>query len=139
MIIRTGGDEFCILLPKTSYQEAEIIQNSIHDKSHTGRLMVENDLLYPSISTGCSTKTDISIKFEQIYKEAEDYMYQHKLLARKGIHSVFLKYITTTIFEKSNETQEHCQRMADMAKALGEQLKLSNQELDTLEFSCFTS
>ena len=55
LIIRTGGDEFCILLPRTSYQEAEMIQNAIHDKSREGKLTVENDLLYPSISTGCST------------------------------------------------------------------------------------
>ncbi len=135
IIIRTGGDEFCILLPNTSYQEAEIFQNVIHDKSHEGKLTVENDLLYPSISTGCSTKTNISSNFEEIFKEAEDYMYQHKLLARKGVHSMFLKYITTTIFEKSNETQEHCQRMANMAKALGEQLQLPNRDLDTLELA----
>ena len=135
LIIRTGGDEFCILLPRTSYQEAEMIQNAIHDKSREGKLTVENDLLYPSISTGCSTKTVSSTNFEEVFKEAEDYMYQHKLLARKGVHSMFLKYITTTIFEKSNETQEHCQRMSNMAKALGEQLQLPNRDLDTLELA----
>ncbi|MDD4643156.1 MAG: diguanylate cyclase [Erysipelotrichaceae bacterium] len=136
MIVRTGGDEFCIIMPKTPYQTAEKIQNAIRDHStHDKANNIENELLSPNISTGCATKSNMETSFADVFKEAEDYMYQSKLLSRKGIHSIFLKYITTTIFEKSNETQEHCQRMSNMARKMGEQLKLNNRELDTLELA----
>ncbi len=135
MLVRTGGDEFSIILPKTSYHEAESIHEGINKKCIEEQQHVDNELLFPSISMGYATKTSMDEKLESIFNEAEEYMYRRKLLARKGVHSVFLKYIMTTIYEKSNETQEHCQRMVDMAKHLGSLLNVPHRELDTLELA----
>jgi HD-GYP domain-containing protein (c-di-GMP phosphodiesterase class II) len=62
-------------------------------------------------------------------------MYRKKLLDYKSFHSTVLNSIKTTLFEKSNETEEHAERMAGMAKQLGQVLGLDQEELVALELA----
>jgi len=135
IIIRTGGDEFMIILPETTNEEVETILANMYEECQTAKEQVNNDLHFPSISMGCSTKEFESDSLDETTKIAEEYMYRRKLLARKGVHSIFLKYIKTTIYEKSNETQEHCRRMAYLARRIGKTLNFSQQELDKIELA----
>jgi len=135
IIIRTGGDEFMIFLPRTTNIEVEKILSDMYEQCRIAKEQSNNDLHFPSISMGCATKKLESDSLNQTTKLAEDYMYQRKLLARKGVHSIFLNYIKTTIYEKSNETQEHCQRMIYLARKIGKALNFSQQELDKLELA----
>lgn len=52
---------------------------------------------------------------------------------QKSLRSDYLSYIKTTMFEKSNETEEHAERLAKLSKKLGEAMGLSENELDELE------
>lgn len=64
---------------------------------------------------------------------AEDLMYRRKLLEEKSLHNDFLSSIKTTMFEKSNETEEHAERLAELSKKLGKAMGLSEDKLDELE------
>ncbi|MPM73872.1 hypothetical protein SDC9_120857 [bioreactor metagenome] len=135
IITRTGGDEFFVFLPRTSNAEVEAIHQQITEYCEEHKAQSTDSLIFPSISMGFSTKNDWDENINILIKDAEEAMYRRKLLARKGIHGLFLKYITTTIYEKSNETQEHCQRMAKLARELGQLIKLPFTDLDTLELA----
>ena len=60
-------------------------------------------------------------------------MYRRKLLEQKSPHNDYLTYIKTTMLEKSNETEEHEERLVKLSKKLGEKMGLSEDEQDELE------
>lgn len=132
-VCRTGGDEFCILLPKIHNQGAKVILDRIIKKCKDYSDEKDKETYYISIALGHSTKMKIEEPFEKVFKDAEELMYRMKLLEHKSIHSSIISSIKTTMFEKSNETEEHAERIAKLSRKLGESLGLNNEELNDLE------
>ncbi|MDD3307464.1 MAG: diguanylate cyclase [Acetobacterium sp.] len=132
VLVRTGGDEFVMLLPQTSYRETGVMVEKIKKACEEG-YKLDNELIITSISLGFATKTKAHEPFEKTFKLAEESMYRKKLLEYKSFHSAVMDSIKTTLFEKSNETEEHAERMADLAKQLGRVLGLDQEELVSLE------
>nr|WP_320025787.1 HD domain-containing phosphohydrolase [uncultured Acetobacterium sp.] len=132
VLVRTGGDEFVILLPKTSYAETGTLVQKIKDACDKG-YQLDNEVIITSISLGYDTKTSEHESLEKVFKLAEESMYRKKLLEYKSFHSAIMDSIKTTLFEKSNETEEHAERMADLAKHLGRALALDQEDLVALE------
>lgn len=132
-VCRTGGDEFCILLPKTYNQSAQLIVDRIIKKCKEYCNEEDKETYYISIALGHSTKMKIEEPFEKVFKDAEELMYRMKLLEHKSIHSSIISSIKTTMFEKSNETEEHAERIAKLSRKLGETLGLNNEALNDLE------
>ena len=60
-------------------------------------------------------------------------MYKTKLLGAKSYRNVVLSSIKKTLFEKSDETEEHGKRMGRYCREIGETLGLSSLQLDELE------
>lgn len=135
LIFRTGGDEFCVFLTNTGSEEVEAVHREISNVCEIKKTQSDSELLSTSISMGYATKTEETEALSQVIESAEAFMYQRKLLARKSVHSMLLKSITTALHEKSNETQEHCERMSFLARKLGQMLKLPYRDLDTLELA----
>ncbi len=115
VLVRTGGDEFVMLLPQTSYSEAGALVETIKSACEAG-YKLDNELIITSISLGFATKTSAHESLEKVFKLAEESMYRKKLLEYKSFHSAVMASIKTTLFEKSNETEAHAERMADLAK-----------------------
>jgi diguanylate cyclase (GGDEF)-like protein/PAS domain S-box-containing protein len=133
IICRIGGDEFCILLPQTDAQSAKSIVNIIKNKCEDYSNEAGKETYYASISLGYATKLKIEEPFEKVFRVAEEFMYRLKLLEYKSIHSSIISSIKTTMFEKSNETEEHAERLAELSRKLGMALGLDNEELNELE------
>lgn len=132
VLVRTGGDEFVMLLPQTSYREAGALVETIKKACEEG-YKLDNEVIITSISLGFATKRNEHESLEKVFKLAEESMYRKKLLEYKSFHSAVLNSIKTTLFEKSNETEAHAERMADLAKQLGRVLGLDQEELVSLE------
>lgn len=133
IIARVGGDEFSILLPRTSSEEARAIIDHIYAKCKEYKDKTDKDTNFLSISLGCATKTATSEPFSSISKMAEDHMYRRKLLEQKSFHSSLISSMRTTLFEKSHETEEHAARLVDLSKSLGRVLGLREEQLSELE------
>ena len=128
IIARWGGDEFSILLPKTTERDSEEILKRIR-----GSCLETDDQKIPlSISLGTSTKKNYNCDIRTIIKEAEDWMYRRKLLERKSICSSIISSLERTLQEKSYETEEHALRMKEMSLVLGNSLKLRENKLNEL-------
>lgn len=132
-VCRTGGDEFCILLPKINNQCAKLILDRIIKECKEYSNEKDKETYYISIALGHSTKMKIEEPFEKVFKDAEELMYRMKLLEHKSIHSSIISSIKTTMFEKSNDTEEHAERIAKLSRKLGESLGLNTEELNDLE------
>ncbi len=132
IVARTGGDEFCILLPRTSAETASEICRRITAMCLEYRHSNSEDAFYPGIALGNATKISPGQSIERIINEAEDSMYKRKLLERKSIHSSIIASIRTAMFEKSYETEQHAERMVALSNAIGRILRLSDQQLNDL-------
>jgi len=128
VIARWGGDEFAVILPRTSNEEALSICEAITAEcSKAGK-----DSTRPSISLGCATKENIHGDIQDILNEAEERMYRHKLLEGKSIRSSIISSLGKTLFEKSYETEEHAKRLLEISTKIGREIGLSGNELDEL-------
>jgi diguanylate cyclase (GGDEF)-like protein/PAS domain S-box-containing protein len=135
ILARTGGDEFCILLPKTSNKDAENVMEKI--KKAIDDENQNNPYAYQvGISLGCATRESSQQSFVAAVKVAEDSMYRKKLLENSSFHSSILTTIKTTLAERSNETEEHASRLKYLANELGRVMELTNDEMNQLELLC---
>ncbi|HYE67214.1 MAG TPA: PAS domain S-box protein, partial [Anaerovoracaceae bacterium] len=83
IIARIGGDEFIMLLPQTSMEQAEKLVERIN-----GALAEEK--CYPvicSVSFGWATKSEAGEDISKTYINAEDHMYRHKLTESAAMRS----------------------------------------------------
>ena len=133
VLARIGGDEFSILIPGSSGEEAENYIKRInlacleHQNKHS------DNLYHASVSLGFALKTTSEEKLDDIMKDAEDSMYRNKLLQSKSLHSSILSSLKSTLFVKSQETEEHAIRLVILSHKLGERLRFTDKQLDELE------
>jgi len=134
ILARTGGDEFSILLPKTDSNTAYALLKKVQAACEAyNKRNAPNETCYINISLGYATKKTMEENLNSVVKTAEDYMYKRKLLEQKSLRSAIISSIKTTMFEKSQETEEHAERLTVLSKAVGKKLNLSPIELDELE------
>ncbi|MCX7711333.1 MAG: diguanylate cyclase [Clostridia bacterium] len=128
IIARWGGDEFSIILPKTTEEAAmEICERIVRTCSQALA-----DPIQPSIALGAACKKDNSESTDIILKKAENRMYRHKLLEDKSARSSVISLMEKTLNERSFETREHAQRLRHLAVYMGHSIGLSKSELDEL-------
>lgn len=72
---RIGGDEFLLILPQTSYDQAQPVIDTIEDL--IGQTNMDNVIL--SVSFGRQTKADPKQLMEEVFSQAEDAMYRQKM------------------------------------------------------------
>lgn len=129
IIARWGGDEFVILLPKTSREEAWAISNRIALKS--SEICIED--IPVSMALGVSSKDNPEKSLPRVLKEAEDNMYKHKLTESRSGKSGVLNALIKALEEKSYETEIHTRNMQKIALEIGKEVGLPDSELDRLK------
>ena len=128
ILARWGGDEFVMLLPKTSNTDAEGITERI--KEGCTNLTIQKIPL--GFSIGIATKTEEAQDINKVITDAEGNMYKNKLGEKEGKASSIISALEQTLFEKSSETLEHALRIKDNALLLGKSAKLHAHQLDEL-------
>ncbi|MGM0415280.1 MAG: PAS domain S-box protein, partial [Bacillota bacterium] len=128
ILARFGGDEFAILLPATEKKEAEMIVERIKNKCK----QTMGKKLPISLGIGVATKEDLEEEITQTLQRADNNMYQNKLLASRSTKNKIVTSLLNTLRAKSDETEEHSERMIELAQKLGKKLGLSGSELNKL-------
>lgn len=137
IVFRIGGDEFCLLMPGAGSEEAKALYERIRLACERETVRFDDGSeMHPSVAVGYATRWTTERSFNETFKEAEDAMYKRKLLERKSLHSTVISSIRITMYEKSRETREHADRMAEMACCLGRKLELDDAQLSELELLC---
>ncbi|MGE5544515.1 MAG: PAS domain S-box protein [Bacillota bacterium] len=128
IIARIGGDEFCILLPKTSSREAEGIIKRI--RKAVAQEKVGNAVL--SISFGWGTKQESGEDMDQVFKRAEDEMYRYKLSESTGMRYQTVKLIIQGLYAKHTREELHSFRVSQLCGEIGSALGLSLEAIREL-------
>ncbi len=128
VVARWGGDEFAIILPRAPREVADKVCSRIREAC--GR--IEEDPVQLSIALGFDTKDDPNRDIRDVLKAAEDWMYRRKLVEGKSARGSIISSLRRTLSERTSETEEHSQRLQNLALAVGRALGLSGSQLDEL-------
>jgi len=132
-LARLGGDDFAVLLPnKTAEQAADMIDRIQEDMNEYNQ-RIDGNAKKIHISFGYATKELPDETIELVQKVAEENMNKQKLLEHKSLHSSIVASIKTTLLEKSQETEEHAERLAFLSRKMGEKMQLSKGDMNDLE------
>lgn len=116
IVIRHGGDEFLLLLPRARIEHVEKIVNRICYESE--RVMVSNMNL--SISFGWQVKTSVDESFEALFKKAEDQMYRNKLFESPLTREKIIRSIQNTLYAEYDNEQTHSVNVGNLCYKLAQ-------------------
>lgn len=128
IISRIGGDEFVILLPRMKPDQAEkLIQRIkfISDKETIASVNL-------SISFGWEAKLEQNEDIQEIFNQAENYMYKRKLFEGPSMRGKTIGAIINTLHEKNSREEQHSHRVAELCKQLATVSKLSEREIEEI-------
>jgi diguanylate cyclase (GGDEF)-like protein/PAS domain S-box-containing protein len=129
IIARVGGDEFVILLPQTEIQEAKELAKRINvalSQEHLEAGQV-------SISSGWSVKVTADEEIDEVFKAAENKMYQYKISERNSTRNEAIQFIMKTLYEKLPREQEHSERVSKISGLIGASMGMTNEEINELQ------
>ncbi len=130
IVARWGGDEFAVILPRTSAKEVEEISERLRRAiAHEGMM---DDALRISVSIGHDTKVDASTDMQEVLRTAEERMYRNKLLESESARSSLLASLEGSLRETHLETEEHAQRLGRLAAELGRSMDLAADQIHEL-------
>lgn len=132
IISRVGGDEFVVLLPKTSEETAKKIVERIKQKCENNPL----DYIKISISFGVATKVEEDEDIQKILKKAEDRMYFKKLTESKTAKLAMIKFLKSRLEKITYETRSHYERLKGLTITMANALGLSESEKEELRLLC---
>lgn len=130
---RWGGNEFIILLPKTDPLQAQ----AIVEKAKVICSSLNVNSISVDISFGWSTKTTAEQDIQIEIKNAEDFMYNNKIIESKSMRSHTIKMIMNTLHEKNPREEAHSKRVGELCRRIGAALHLSDTDVSTLNLVGF--
>lgn len=130
IIGRQGGDEFIVLFPKTSLEQAEDYKHQVLREIYKYNEFNNSNF---SISLGVCCKTTDELNLSQTIKRAEDKMYRDKVNRSPSVRRKAVDAIIQTLFEKDPLTEKHSQNVAKYSVQLAKAAGLSDTEINTIE------
>ena len=128
IVARYGGDEYSLLLPNTSEQEAEKICKKIKLACKEAK----HEPISLNIALGYATKNRVNDNIYDILNKAEEDMYSKKLVESKEFQRAIIASLTKLLKSKSSEMEEHTRRMVKLSFALGKAFGLAEPNLEEL-------
>lgn len=129
-LARVGGDEFGVILNGYPQEKIERLLDTIGERIQEYNKHADSFLM--SISYGYSYMKSGTINVQTMYQEADDKLYQNKLLKESSNKSSFVKTLMKTLEAKDYITEGHAVRMEDQAISLGNAVGLSKNQMDRL-------
>lgn len=128
-IARIGGDEFAVVFKGIDvdalYTNMRILRKRMTNVSFEG---VPID-----ISIGFSMTKDSHGEINEATSIAEKRLNKDKLLQSNSSSNALITSLQTTLFERSDETEQHAERMRDMCEKMGRHLKFSDAQINDLK------
>lgn len=128
IIARWGGDEFVVLLPKTTIEEARLIAQRIEKRCSQATI----NQIPLSMALGTAVKEDLTDSIIDVLKRAEDRMYKNKLVQSKDRKKEVLKSILFKLKSETDEVKRHLKHVEKVSLALGVEIGFDANELNNL-------
>ncbi len=122
VLARTGGDEFVIMLPNTTFEIVKKIVKRIMQEGEVINELNNDSPVQISISLGYTTRETMDEDLGESIKLAEDHMYRNKLFDHKSTHSTIIKSIRSSLLRRGEESEENMTNMEKIAKEMANRI-----------------
>lgn len=129
LLARVGGDEFAMVLPRTSLEEAQNKQKEIQKQFSTYSV----NSIPCSMAVGCAASVDDRMPIAQTIANAEGEMYKEKTTSRQTIHDDMLYTLINLLHKKSPREKTHSENVMKYTGMMGTALKLPTADLARLK------
>ena len=133
IVARWGGDEFVILLPKTTAEEAEEIVGRIRCAYSKEQV----NSISGSISFGWETKCSMDEDILMTLKNAEDLMYKNKVLESERNRLDTIKALIANLHKNYPGAEQDSKRVSELCQDLGRAIGLSPAEVSRVKTAGF--
>ncbi len=131
VVARIGGDEFAVILPRTSLSVAQQIIERIESLLSDERV----GMLNITASFGSASKGEKGQSIYDIIKIAENRMYFRKMNMKAEMQGKAIDIIVSSFFNKNNKEQEHSKRVGDICKAIAHEMKFNSEEIYNIKLA----
>jgi diguanylate cyclase (GGDEF)-like protein/PAS domain S-box-containing protein len=126
---RMGGDEFMILLPKTSSNQAEKIKDRILKAANNIKL----GSVIISLAVGYATKINEEKDIKVIVTTADNNMYKDKLKYGKIMRSKTIETVLKNINNKYDREQIHTERVSQYCEAIAKEMNFGEKGVEDIK------
>lgn len=134
IIARIGGDEFAVLLRDTSDEEIYLSNNKI--KEHLDKINSQDRLIPISVSVGFAVLNEKNKDLQEVFKEADDFMYREKLHHIQSAKAKNIEILINMLEAHDFMTQGHENRMEHLTSLLAKSVGMTDEQVS--EISLFT-
>jgi diguanylate cyclase (GGDEF)-like protein len=127
-ICRIGGDEFVVILKKTTYNDAEEYLEAFHESIK--KLNVNGMPI--SVASGLQTAHSFE-DLKTIFKITEESMLRNKLMDKSSVRNETVSTLVKVLYEKNPREEKHSQRVSNICRLIGKKLGLKEHDLRQLE------
>lgn len=132
IVSRVGGDEFGIIirnqLPETVETALDDLKNTLNVFNESGRAPFKISLSY-----GYAYHASGRIDTDFLFQEADDNMYQNKLLKESSVRNSLVKTLMKALEVKDYVTEGHTNRMQALSTLIGHELHLHQNIMDRIQ------
>ncbi|NBG88281.1 bifunctional diguanylate cyclase/phosphohydrolase [Isachenkonia alkalipeptolytica] len=128
-VARVGGDEFSILLPRTSKEQADNIAKRIQEEISKAKM----EPVMVSIALGFAVKTKVQEQMGNIKSIAEKRMYKNKRQNGGALRTETIDMILQSIEEKHKKEEIHSLRVGEYTGKIGRSLGMKPRDLEKLK------
>lgn len=131
IVARFGGDEFVMLLPNTTQEEAKIRLKQIESAVKA----VKIKSLQLTLSFGYETRNSLDDDFQTVFKKAEDMMYRNKLYESSSVKNKTIRIVINSLFAKSSRESEHSKRVSELCCFIADKLGMPTVETQRMRIA----
>jgi diguanylate cyclase (GGDEF)-like protein/PAS domain S-box-containing protein len=131
VVIRWAGDEFVIILPKTTEIEAEVIMSKINKTCEAEYIKA----IQISVSFGVETKKYESQSIEKLLIAAEKNMYKNKIMQNIDQKGNVINTIINTLHEKNQREELHSKRVSEYSVKLAKAMAFSEIDVSKIKIA----
>ena len=125
---RIGGDEFSVLLPNTTLDEARQIGSRLRDEFSREKIKAVSC----SLALGAATKSRPYQKIEKVLETAENEMYKEKAVSHQRFGAETIASILRSLHERSPREKAHAEEVRRLCGEMGLALGLPETECKKL-------
>ncbi len=131
ILARVGGDEFALLLPRTTQEDGEKLVARIHHSIDSYNQTTEG--LPLSISIGLAVCENSNSSLEETFRRADSAMYQDKFERSKNARTAIIRYLMDSLSEHDKAAKRVTDQVQELSVKLGQALNLNNSLLSKIE------
>lgn len=133
---RIGGDEFALIMPGAD--EAMVESDKKNIRNMITHINQGEEGLYLSVAIGSYIRYSDEQPMEIVVRNADNAMYRAKLFEQMSARHNILRTLESTLSVRDHMTEEHAERMKEMAMGFGRLIDVGADDLEVLELLAVT-